>query len=200
MGVFGHGGWLSKAEKKVEHAAEVVYDTGKTALLQTTHGLGNMVEAGYDLATGDLKGAQKEFAKATGQLTEGVLAAATITSPGATTLNLISGGGVNKINKIGGQGASMLANYATGNWNAGSQKLEDITGWDVDNSIAEANERAAQKAYQAEVDAANAAAERNRRANLLSLRKSLTPSLSRSSQGGAAASSMTKSQGGIILG
>ncbi len=200
MGVFGHGGLLSKAAHGTKKAGKTVIDAGKAALLNTTHGVGNMLEAGYNLATGDLKGAQKDFAKATGQLTEGFLASETLVNPGAMALNMASGGGVNKVNAIGGELSSMAVNYATGNFNAGSQNLENITGWDIDNSIAEDRERAAQAAYQAEVDAANAAAERNRRANLLSLRKSLTPSLSRSSQGGAAASSMTKSQGGIILG
>lgn len=99
------------------------------------------------------------------------------------------------------EGGEMVGNYSTFNFNRGSQNLENLTGWDVDNSKAEAAEREAQARYQAEVDAANAAAERNRRANLLSLRKSLTPSLSRSSQGGGAGTSTTnKAQGGIILG
>lgn len=201
MGFFGHGGLLSKAAHGAEKAVKTVADTGKAALLNTTHGVGNMIEAGYNLATGDLKGAQEEFAKATGQLTEGFLASGTLVNPGAMALNMASGGGVNKVNAIGGQLSSMVTNYATGNFNAGSQNLENITGWDIDNSNAEDDARRAQERYQAEVEAANAAAERNRRANLLSLRKSLTPSLSRSSQGGAAAlSSMEKSQGGIILG
>lgn len=202
MGVFGHGGLLSKAAHGAKKAAETVVDTGKAALLNTTHGVGNMLEAGYNLATGDLKGAQKEFAKAAGQLTEGFLASETLVNPGAMALNIATGGGVNKVNAIGGQLSSMAVNYATGNFNAGSQNLENITGWDIDNSNAEDDARRAQERYQAEVDAANAAAERNRRANLLSLRKSLTPSLSRSTQGGGGAGMFNsdKSQGGIILG
>lgn len=169
--------------KLVEKASQPVIDTVRS--------VGHVAEAGYNVMTGDFKEAGKNIAKATGE----------ITAAGVGDMTLGLGSFVApKLIKTGKEFGQMVGNYSTGNFNAGSQNLENITGWDVDNSIAEAKERAAKEAYQAEVDAANEAEARNRRANLLSLRKSLTPSLSRSSQGGAAASSMTKSQGGIILG
>lgn len=169
--------------KLVESMSQPVVDTVRS--------VGHVAEAGWNVLEGDYKKAGQNIAKATGEITAAGVGGMTLGLGKVATPNLIKGG------KEFGE---MVGNYSTFNFNRGSQNLENLTGWDVDNSIAEANERAAKEAYQAEVDAANAAAERNRRANLLSLRKSLAPSLSRSSQGGAAASSMTKSQGGIILG
>lgn len=157
----------------------------------TLRSVGHVAEAGYNVMTGDVKEAGKNIAKATGEITSAAVGGMTLGLGKIATPKLIS------TSKEFGQ---MVGNYSTLNFNAGGRNLENITGFDIDNSKAKAAEREAQARYQAEVDAANAAEERNRRANLLSLRKSLTPSLSRSSQGGAAASSMTKSQGGIILG
>lgn len=169
--------------KLVESLAQPVTDTVRS--------VGHVLEAGYNVLEGDFKEAGQNIAKATGEITAAGAGGMTLGLGKFATPKLIS---------AAKEGGEMVGNYSTFNFNRGSQNLENLTGWDVDNSTAKANERAAKEAYQTEVDAANAAAERNRRANLLSLRKSLTPSLSRSSQGGAAASSMTKSQGGIILG
>lgn len=59
-----------------------------------------------------------------------------------------------------------------------------------------------QAAYNAEVAKAEATSERNRRANLLNMRKSLTPSTSRSSQGGGTTNTTELNAGGagIVLG
>lgn len=170
--------------KLVEKASQPVIDTVRS--------VGHVAEAGYNVMTGDFKEAGKNIAKATGE----------ITAAGVGDMTLGLGSFVApKLIKTGKEFGEMVGNYSTGNFNRGSQNLENITGWDVDNSIAEEKERAAKAAYQAEVDAANEAEARNRRANLLSLRKSLTPSLSRSSQGGQGGSGLpTKTQGGIILG
>lgn len=170
--------------KLVEKASQPVIDTVRS--------VGHVAEAGYNVMTGDFKEAGKNIAKATGE----------ITAAGVGYMTLGLGSFVApKLIKTGKEFGEMVGNYSTGNFNRGSQNLENITGWDVDNSIAEEKERAAKAAYQAEVDAANEAEARNRRANLLSLRKSLTPSLSRSSQGGQGGYGLpTKTQGGIILG
>lgn len=169
--------------KLVESLAQPVTDTVRS--------VGHVLEAGYNVLEGDFKEAGQNIAKATGEITAAGAGGMTLGLGKFATPKLIS---------AAKEGGEMVGNYSTLNFNRGSQNLENITGWDIDNSKAEAAEREAQARYQAEVDAANTAAERNRRANLLSLRKSLTPSLSRSSQGGAAASSMEKPQGGIILG
>lgn len=161
-------------------------------VVDTVRSVGHVAEAGWNVLEGDYKKAGQNIAKATGEITSAAVGDMTLGLGKVATPNLIKGG------KEFGE---MVGNYSTFNFNRGSQNLENLTGWDVDNSKAEAAEREAQARYQAEVDAANAAAERNRRANLLSLRKSLTPSLSRSSQGGGAGTSTTnKAQGGIILG
>ena len=177
--------WVESGEKLVKSVAEPVVDTARS--------VGHVVEAGYDVATGDFKEAGKNIAKATGEITAAAVGDMTLGLGGFVTPKLIY---------AGKEFGEMVGNYSTGNFNRGSQNLENITGWDVDNSIAEAAEAEAKAAYQAEVDAANAAAERNRRANLLSLRKSLAPSLSRSSQGGTGggATQTVKGLGGIILG
>lgn len=171
--------WLSKAWKGVTQP-----------LKDTVVGFRKDLQSVGNLMQGDIKGFADDFVSGRKEMAEG---GAGTMLPGAQAY-------APKLIETVGKTSEALNAYATGNFNRGSQAVEDLTGFDVDNSIAEANERAAREAYQAEVDAANAAAERNRRANLLSLRKSLTPSLSRSSQGGAAAFSMPKSQGGIILG
>lgn len=170
--------------KLVESLAQPVTDTVRS--------VGHVLEAGYNVLEGDFKEAGQNIAKATGEITAAGAGGMTLGLGKFATPKLIS---------AAKEGGEMVGNYSTFNFNRGSQNLENLTGWDVDNSKAEAAEREAQARYQAEVDAANAAAERNRRANLLSLRKSLTPSLSRSSQGGGAGTSTTnKAQGGIILG
>ena len=176
--------------KKVDKAFSKAWKGVTQPLKDTTIGLRKDLQAVSNLAKGDVKGFADDFVSARKEIAEG---GAGTMLPGAQAY-------APKLIESVGKTSEALNAYATGNFNRGSQAVEDLTGYDVDNSIAEAKERAAKEAYQAEVDAANAAAERNRRANLLSLRKSLTPSLSRSSQGGAAASSIVKSQGGIILG
>ena len=94
-----------------------------------------------------------------------------------------------------------INSYATFNFNRGSEKTEQLTGWDLDNSRAEAKEAAAQAAYQAQVNEANRISQNNLRANLLSLRKNLQKSYSRSSQGGPASyNDKDEGIGGIILG
>lgn len=161
-------------------------------VVDTVRSVGHVAEAGWNVLEGDYKKAGQNIAKATGEITSAAVGDMTLGLGKVATPNLIKGG------KEFGE---MVGNYLTFNFNRGSQNLENLTGWDVDNSIAEEKERAAKAAYQAEVDAANEAEARNRRANLLSLRKSLTPSLSRSSQGGQGGSGLpTKTQGGIILG
>ena len=178
--------WWTKAKKEVKKTVKAVVQP----IHDTAIGLRKDIQAGANLLQGDIKGFADDFVSARKEMAKG---GAGTMLPGAQLY-------APKFIESVGKTSEALNAYATGNFNRGSQAVEDLTGFDVDNSIAEAKERAAKEAYQAEVDAANAAAERNRRANLLSLRKSLTPSLSRSSQGGAGASSMAKSQGGIILG
>lgn len=69
------------------------------------------------------------------------------------------------------------------------------------NATVAEEERKAQAAYQAEVNKVNAQEERTRRANLLSLRKSLQPTLSRSSQGGGGSVvDDSRGTGGVVLG
>lgn len=136
-------------------------------------------EAAIELLQGDVSDATDKFMQGTGDLA-------------------FAATGSNRVRHFG----EAATGYGLLNFNKGSQALEKATGWDIDNSNAEAAERAAQQEYQRQVDEANAAAQRNRRANLLATRKSLTPTLSKSSQGGAASGSNNnvKGTGGIILG
>lgn len=184
---------LDKTGEAVGKATVAAADSLMQPTVDTLRSVGHVAEAGYDVLKGDFKEAGKNIAKATGEITAAGYGSMTLGLGKVATPKLMN------ITKEFGK---MVGSYSTGNFNEGSQSLENITGWDVDNSIAEDRERAAQAAYQAEVDAANAAAERNRRANLLSLRKSLTPSLSRASQGGTGGSmaQTIKGLGGIVLG
>lgn len=149
-------------------------------------------EMAYDITKGDWGELQDDFAKMTGNLYKSIVGDAM-----GGTGKIVAPKLLESSKDLG----EMAAYYTTGNFNKGSDRLENLTGWDVDNSIAEEKERTAKAKYQAEVDKANAAEARNRRANLLALRKALVPSLSRSSQGGGGAGYFDeKSQGGITLG
>lgn len=136
-------------------------------------------EAGIKLVQGDLSGATDKFMQGTGDLA-------------------FAATGSNRVRHL----QEATTGYGLLNFNKGSESLEKATGWDIDNSNAEAAEKAAQEEYQRQVDEANAAAQRNRRANLLATRKSLTPTLSKSSQGGATGgtNNNVNGMGGIILG
>lgn len=136
-------------------------------------------EAFIDLVGGDTSGFTENISKAAGDSVKSMT-------------------GSNRLKNLASAGTA----YGLLNFNQGSEFLEKATGWDIDNSNAEAAERAAQEEYQRQVDEANAAAQRNRRANLLATRKSLTPTLSKSSQGGATAgtNNNVNGMGGIILG
>lgn len=177
----------TKARKKIGHAVKSVGKGLTSAVVDPLRATGHALEAGVNLLQGDLGAAGKNITKAYKESVRG-------------GLNLTTGGTTSKLNDKIANAAAGVMSYGLLNFNEGSQYMENATGWDIDNSKAEAKERAAQAAYQAEVNAANEAEARNRRANLLSLRKSLTPSLSRSTQGGAGSNTIDKSQGGIILG
>lgn len=176
--------WFDEGKKLVKSMAQPVVDTVRS--------VGHTLEAGYDVMKGDFKEAGRDIAKATGE----------ITAAGAGDMMLGLGGVVApKLMKSAKEFGDMVGNYSTFNFNAGSQNLENLTGWDIDNSTAEAAEAAAKAEYQAKVDEANAASQRNLRANLLSLRKNLQKSYSRSSQGGpATGNEKNTGVGGIILG
>lgn len=183
---------LDKASGAIAKETIKVTDSLMQPVVDTVRSVGHVAEAGYDVMKGDFKEAGKDIAKATSEITKAGMGGMTLGLGKAYTPNLL---------KASGEFGGMVGNYSTGNFNAGSQNLENLTGWDVDNSIAEEKERAAKAKYQAEVDKANAAEARNRRANLLALRKALVPSLSRSSQGGGGAGYFDeKRQGGITLG
>lgn len=149
------------------------------------------IQSAGKLVTGDIKGWEEEFVDARRQMAKGgagtMVPLAEITAPGLTeTVADIS---------------EAINSYATFNFNRGSEKTEQLTGWDLDNSRAEAKEAAAQAAYQAQVNEANRISQNNLRANLLSLRKNLQKSYSRSSQGGPASyNDKDEGIGGIILG
>lgn len=183
---------LDKTGKAVGKATVAVTDSLMQPTVDTLRSVGHVAEAGYDVMKGDFKSAGKNIAKATGEITAAGYGGMTLGLGKVATPKLLN---------ISKEFGKMVGSYSTGNFNEGSQSLENITGWDVDNSIAEEKERAAKAKYQAEVDKANAAEARNRRANLLALRKALVPSLSRSSQGGGGAGYFDeKRQGGITLG
>lgn len=183
---------LDKASGAIAEETVKVADSLMQPMVDTVRSVGHVAEAGYDVLKGDFKEAGKDIAKAAKEIAKAGMGSMTLGLGKAYTPELL---------KASGEFGSMVGNYSTGNFNAGSQNLENLTGWDVDNSIAEEKERVAKAKYQAEVDKANAAEARNRRANLLALRKALVPSLSRSSQGGGGAGYFDeRSQGGITLG
>lgn len=148
---------------------------------------GHTVQAGVHLLEGDISGAGKSLAKASGDLVRGATGSVGMVAPGfADSLSSVAQAGTN---------------YGLLNFNAGSHALQGA-GIDITSDKANAKARAAQAAYDKEVAEAEDKALRSRRANLLETRKSLTPTLSKSSQGGSAsgASNIGKGQGGIVLG
>ena len=190
--------------KAVDFAEDLVKSPGKgivkigkaltEPIKDTLVGAREDLQSFNKLLSGDYKGAQEKFVGARSKMAEGgggtMVPLAEITAPEVPKLLGIASGTINT---------------ATTTWSLSKagQYAYDRTGGEIDLTGVAAKEkkRAAQAAYEAEVKAANEAAERNRRANLLSLRKALTPSLSRSSQGGGGAGYFDeKKQGGITLG
>lgn len=182
---------LEKAENVGEKYGAKAYEAVTQPLEDTLIGAREDLQSMGALLQGDLKGFEDKFVDARRDMAKG---GAGTMLPGAQAY-------APELIQTVGDISEAINSYATFNFNRGSQKTEDLTGYDVDNSIAEEKERAAKAKYQAEVAKANAAEARNRRANLLALRKALVPSLSRSSQGGGGAGYFEeKSQGGITLG
>lgn len=193
---------LNEIKNKVSTAWTNTRELAHDTTVDLLHGGGHILEAGYDLATGDVKKAGKDFAKGTKELSTGLVESAAIMNPGVLAYNAVdTKHSVSKVADVAGNTAAAAVSYVTGNANQGTDYLEAATGADLDASKEKAKEKEAKAKYQAEVDKANAAEARNRRANLLALRKALVPSLSRSSQGGGGAGYFDeKSQGGITLG
>lgn len=173
--------WINKAE-------DVAKNIGKT-VVAPFEGLFHAGEAGVHLLEGDLKGASKSIAKSVGDISyAGVSSITAGLTPGVAEFS----------KNIASAGTS----YVSGNFNRGSEYLEKATGWDIDNSIAEAQEAQAQAEYQKQVNEANEISQRNLRANLLSLRKNLQKTYTKSTQGGGAGliSNNNTATGGVILG
>lgn len=181
---------MSKGVKKVTNWGKDVVKGATKTIVSPFKGAGHLVQAGVHLLEGDLSAAGKSFSKSVGDFTQFTV--------GSTGIGIVAP----KLTETAKNLASAATSYGTLNFNQGSEYLEKATGYDIDNSKAEAAERAAQAEYDRQAQEAADAAARNRRANLLSLRKTLTPSLSRSTQGGggAGATELNAGSGGIILG
>lgn len=186
--------WGEAAEKVVKSITQPIHDTAIGARE-------DLQSAGYltaGLLAGNKETRKKYLKKAQGKFVD---ARSDMAKGGAGTMVPLASETAPELIETAGNLSGAINNYATFNFNDGSQNVEDLTGWDVDNSRAEAKEAAAQAAYQAEVNEANRISQNNLRANLLSLRKTLQRSFSRSSQGGPASSNEKNSGvGGIILG
>lgn len=183
MGLFGHKGGLSKLGHSVKN-------TAKQALINPFRATGHLLQAGGYLMSGKFSKAGVAFSKAAGEYTSAAVSA-------------ITGGVAPNLAEKAGQLSSAVASYGTLNFNRGSQYIEDATGYDLDNSKAEAEAARIAAAEQAEIDKANALAEQQRRANLLSLRKQVgAVNVGKSSIfGSGSASASTKDETtGIILG
>lgn len=177
--------WTKIRDKGRNIVKKAVKGVGET-VAAPFEAVGHTVEAGVHLLEGDFSAAGKSLSKGVGD----VVAFGT----GITTLS------PDLINATRATGTA-TANLLTGNVNAAAHSLQGA-GIDITSDKANAELRAAQAAYDKEVADAEDKALRNRRANLLETRKSLTPTLSKSSQGGSAsgASNIGKGQGGIVLG
>lgn len=155
MGLFGHKGGLSK----LGHAAKKIgKGIVKNSIINPLRAGGHLLQAGGYLMSGKLGKAGIAFSKASGEYTSAVV-------------GTITGGVAPNFAEKAGQLSSAVTSYGTLNFNRGSQYVEDVTGYDLDNSKAEAEAARIAAAEQAEIDKANALAEQQRRANLLSLRK-----------------------------
>lgn len=180
---------MSKGVKKVTKAVEDVAKGVGQTISSGAEAIWHTGEAGINLLQGDISGAGKSISKAAGDVAR--------VGVGITPIGIIAPKAAEAAENL----TRGVAHYATLNFNQGSQQIENLTGFDLDNSNAEAAERAAQAEYDRQAKEAADAAARNRRANLLATRKSLTPSLSRASQGGGSSSTQINAgSGGIILG
>ena len=188
--------------KDIAKASVAVGASALQPVNATIDATAHTVEAGYYLGKGLITGDSENYKKAQANIAKagGDMLKATVTDKLLGT-GKIAAPGVGETSKQAGE---MVTNYATGNFNAGSQNLENITGWDVDNSKAEAAAEAAQKAAEDEVKKANQIAENERKAKLFALRKQVgirNVGVASVWGSGSASSSVTKdNQTGIILG
>lgn len=180
---------MSKGVKKVTRIVEkAAKSVGKT-IASPFEAAWHAGEAGVKLLEGDLSGASEAFGKATGDITRGIV--------GVTNVGLIAP----KVNDLAYGVGRAVGTAVTGNINKATHALYDTTGIDIGAIEEKQAEKAAQAEYDRQVADAEATAQRNRRANLLATRKSLAPSLSRSSQGGGGSgNNQATAVGGIILG
>lgn len=137
---------------------EGVKKTVKNTVINPLRATGHLLQSGGYLMSGKFSKAGVAFSKAAGEYTSAAVGA-------------ITGGIAPNLAEKAGQLSSAVASYGILNFNRGSQYVEDATGYDLDNSKAEAEAARIAAAEQAEIDKANALAEQQRRANLLSLRK-----------------------------
>lgn len=159
------------------------------------------VESAFYLGKGVVTGDSKNYKKAQANLAKagGDMMAFSVGSATGGLGKLLAPGLISSAKQTG----EMLTNYTTGNFNAGSQNLENITGWDVDNSKAEAAAEEAQKAAEDAVKKANEVAENERKAKLFSLRKQVgvrNVGVTSIWGSGSASSSTKDEQTGIVLG
>lgn len=182
---------LEKAENVGEKYGAKAYEAVTQPLEDTLIGAREDLQSMGALLQGDVKGFEEKFVDARRDMAKG----------GAGTMVPFAQAVAPQVIETAGDISEAINSYATFNFNRGSEKTEELTGWDVDNSRAEAKEAAAKAEYQAKVNEANRISQNNLRANLLSLRKTLQRSFSRSSQGGPASGNEKNSGvGGIILG
>lgn len=178
---------MSKVVKKVKEGAENLYNSGKKALKNTYHAVGDVFDATGQFLQGDIKGFGREISDFSKHIT-GALTGYAETVSG---VGIVSGG---KISDVAGNASGAITSYGTGQIARGSDYVEAATGSDVFGRQAKRDAEAAAAAAKAEAES-NATAER--RAQLLGLKKQLVPVLKGGVYKGAAAD---ENLSGIVLG
>lgn len=201
MGLFGHGGGLSKAwnetknaaKKTFNYAEDVVTQGFKDVVVNPLRATGHVLQAGYYAAGGDWHKAGYALDKSAKEFTSAAV--------GASTFHLLPG-----LSRAAGDAAEIASALVRGDINRSEQNLENALGHDIDNSEARAYNKAVLEATLAaerqEAKRAEEMADNQRRASLYALRRQVGAVNVgvRSSVFGGGSGDKEKTATGVVLG
>lgn len=147
--------------------AKNLYNSGKKALKNTYHAVGDVFDVTGQVLQGDIKGLGREISDFSKHTTGAVTAYGETVSG----VGIVSGG---QISDVAGNVSGAITSYGTGQISRGSDYVEAATGSDVFGRQAKAEAKAAAETAAAE---AKAAAKAERLSQLRKLRKQIVPTV-----------------------
>lgn len=158
---------MSHTAKQIEKGAKNWYNSGKKALKNTYHAVGDVFDITGQVLQGDVKGLGREIADFSKHTTGAVTAYGETVSG----VGIVSGG---KISDVAGNAVGAITSYGTGQIARGSDYVEAATGSDV---FGRQQKREAKAAAEAAAEKAKQAAKAERFSQLRKLRKQIIPTV-----------------------